>query len=137
MNRRSCKFGWLFLHDRFSSRTSQGSGEIYRLGSEQAEKLQQLRAVSFHYKHAPQGPLQYGLIAEEVAKVYPELVTRNAKGEVEGVRYDELAPLLLNEVQHQQQALSTQQQEITTQKARSARQEQKIEALEAENKNLR
>ncbi len=96
----------------------------------QSEKLQQLRAVTFHYKQAPQGPLQYGLIAEEVAQIYPELVTRNAKGEIEGVRYEELTPLLLNEVQRQQQAIATQQ-------ARSARQEQKIETLEAANQHLR
>jgi hypothetical protein len=41
------------------------------------------------------------LIAEEVAKVYPELVIRGANGRIDGVRYDELAPMLLNEVQQQ------------------------------------
>jgi hypothetical protein len=46
--------------------------------------------------------LQYGLIAEEVAKVYPELVIRNESGRIDGVRYDELAPMLLNEMQKQQ-----------------------------------
>jgi hypothetical protein len=45
------------------------------------------------------------LIAEEVAKVYPELVIRNEKGRIEGVRYEELAPMLLNEVQQQAQEL--------------------------------
>ena len=39
--------------------------------------------------------------AEEVAKVYPELVVRDEKGRIDGVRYDELAPMLLNEVQKQ------------------------------------
>jgi len=64
-------------------------------------KLDQLRPVTFRYKNEPQGPQQYGLIAEEVAKVYPELVVRNDKGDVISVRYDELAPMLLNEVQQQ------------------------------------
>src|SRR5262249_35621556 len=41
--------------------------------------LFQLRPVLFRYKQDPQGERQYGLIAEEVAKVYPELVTRNAQ----------------------------------------------------------
>jgi hypothetical protein len=41
------------------------------------------------------------LIAEEVAKVYPELVIRDEKGRIDGVRYDELAPMLLNEIQQQ------------------------------------
>jgi hypothetical protein len=50
----------------------------------------------------PYGPVNYGLIAEEVAKVYPELVIRGEKGAIDGVRYDELAPMLLNEMQQQQ-----------------------------------
>ncbi len=57
--------------------------DIQPLG-DQSQKMHQLRPVRFHYKQLPQGPVQYGLIAEEVAKVYPELVTRNAKGEIEG-----------------------------------------------------
>lgn len=64
-------------------------------------KLQQLRPVSFRLKTDPHGALQYGLIAEEVAKVYPELVIRGDKGRIDGVRYDELAPLLLKEAQQQ------------------------------------
>jgi hypothetical protein len=44
--------------------------------------------------------MQYGLIAEEVAEVYPELVVRDATtGRIDGVRYGELAPMLLNEMQ--------------------------------------
>ena len=65
------------------------------------EKLQQLRPVSFHLKTEPNGAVQYGLIAEEVAQVYPELVIRDAAGKIQGVRYDELAPMLLNEMQKQ------------------------------------
>jgi hypothetical protein len=84
--------------------------------------VQQLRPVTFHYKQEPKGPMQYGLIAEEVAKVYPELVTRDAKGTIEGVRYEELTPLLLTALQHQQQEQVRQQQEIV--------------GLKAENKNL-
>ena len=65
------------------------------------EKLEELRPVTFHLKTDPKGDVQYGLIAEEVAQVYPELVIRDEKGQVEGVRYEELAPMLLNEVQKQ------------------------------------
>ena len=108
--------------------------DIELLGG-QGEKLQQLQTVMFHYKQSPQGPLQYGLIAEDVAKVYPELVTRNAKGEVEGVRYDELTSLLLNEVQRQQQQLKIQAQQLAEIKAQhaqdQARQQQEIVALKA------
>jgi len=72
------------------------------------EKLQQLRPVTFRYKADAQGTLRYGLIAEQVAKVYPELVVRDETGRIDGVRYDELAPILLNEVQQQQQEIATQ-----------------------------
>jgi trimeric autotransporter adhesin len=72
-----------------------------------SERLFKLRPVKFRYKKADtsgQKPIQYGLIAEEVAAVYPELVVRDATtGRVDGVRYDELAPLLLNELQKQKQ----------------------------------
>jgi len=65
------------------------------------EKLLELRPVTFHYKAEVEGTLRYGLIAEEVAKVYPELVVRDESGRIDGVRYDELAPMLLNELQQQ------------------------------------
>jgi len=70
--------------------------------------LLKLRPVSFRYKQDPAGALQYGLIAEEVERVYPELVTHGDDGKVEGVRYELLPALLLNEVQ--KQAKENQQQ---------------------------
>jgi hypothetical protein len=73
---------------------------IAPMGSNSA-KLGQLRPVTFRLKSDATGTRQYGLIAEEVAKVYPELVIRDEKGRIDGVRYDELAPMLLNEVQKQ------------------------------------
>ena len=48
----------------------------------------------------------------EVDKVFPELVVRDEAGKIEGVRYDELAPMLLNEVQQQQQKLATQAEQL-------------------------
>ena len=92
--------------------------------------LLQLRPVTFRYKQDPQGSRQYGLIAEEVAKVYPELVTRGAHGEVESVRYHEVVPMLLNEVQHQQRQLGAQAQQLTAQA-------QQLAELKAQNELLR
>jgi polyhydroxyalkanoate synthesis regulator phasin len=83
-------------------------------------KLQQLRPVTFHLKSDPTGAVQYGLIAEEVARIYPELVVRDANGRIDGVRYDELTPMLLNEMQQEQKAA----------RARAAAQDAKIEKLE-------
>jgi len=82
--------------------------------------------------------VQYGLIAEEVAKVYPELVIRDGSGKIEGVRYDELAPMLLNEVQKQQAVVVTlaAQHEVDavqldTQAAKIASLEQKLYGIQA------
>jgi hypothetical protein len=68
--------------------------------------------VTFHLKSDPEGARQYGLIAEEVDKVYPELVIRDQQGRIQGVRYDELAPMLLNEAQRQQQIIADQAAQI-------------------------
>ena len=70
------------------------------------DRLQQLKPVTFQLKQDPGGAVQYGLIAEEVARVYPELVIRDAAGRIEGVRYDELAPMLLNDLQQQRKQVA-------------------------------
>ncbi len=64
-------------------------------------RLMKLRPVTFRYRDDPTGTIQYGLVPEEVARVYPELVTYSADGKVETVRYSELTGLLLNELQKQ------------------------------------
>ena len=55
---------------------------------------------------------RYGLIAEEVAKFYPELVVRDGNGRIDGVRYDELAPMLLNEMQKEHATIEAQSKKI-------------------------
>jgi Chaperone of endosialidase len=75
-----------------------------------SEKLARLRPVTFKLKTDAKGTMQYGLIAEEVAKVYPELVIRGTDGRIDGVRYEELAPMLLNMVQRQQAKLAAQEE---------------------------
>jgi trimeric autotransporter adhesin len=95
------------------------SSERYKTGiawmSVDPEKLQQLRPVTFHLKTEPKGAVQYGLIAEEVNTVYPELVVRDETGRIQGVRYEELTPMLLSEVQRQHVEL--QQQAVLLQDA--------------------
>ena len=68
-----------------------------------SEKVLDLRPVTFAYKDDAHQVTHYGLIAEEVATVYPDLVTRTASGEVQTVKYQELIPMLLNELQRQRQ----------------------------------
>ena len=64
--------------------------------------LMRLRPVTFRYKTPfddGSKPIQYGLIAEEVAAVYPALVAHSADGQIETVKYQVLDAMLLNEVQ--------------------------------------
>lgn len=80
-----------------------------------SERIYQLRPVQFQYKRAtPDGqkPLQYGLIAEEVAQIFPEMVVYNKEGDVETVQYQKLPALLLNEIQKQHLLLEEQKAEI-------------------------
>jgi hypothetical protein len=64
-----------------------------------SEALFALKPVSFRYKNDidPAHTKMFGLIAEEVAEVNPDLVVRNAKGEVDTIRFDSINAMLLNE----------------------------------------
>jgi hypothetical protein len=84
--------------------------------------LLKLRPVTFRYKDDPAGTLQYGLVAEEVAKIYPELVAYGPDGKVMTVRYSMLSAMLLNELQKQAQASRRQAEE-------NQRQARRIEQL--------
>jgi hypothetical protein len=111
--------------------------DIAPLALQESAKVQQLRPVTFHYKTEANGPLQYGLIAEEVAQVYPELVTRDADGVIEGVRYEALTPLLLKEVQGQHHQIATQAQQMQVVLQQVAAQAQQIAELKRQNDTLR
>lgn len=113
-----------------------------------SHRLMQLRPVTFRYK-APYDDgshrLQYGLVAEEVAKIDPELVQFDSKGQAQTVRYHVIDMMLLNEVQRQEGTLSSQTAEIETlrtltdrqraeldqQKRLLAEQEERLQKLEA------
>jgi hypothetical protein len=62
-----------------------------------SEALLALKPVTFHYKNDSTNTAQFGLIAEEVAKVNPDLIVRDNKGEIFSVRYDAVNAMLLNE----------------------------------------
>jgi hypothetical protein len=102
-----------------------------------SERLLKLRPVTFRYKKPnAQGekPIQYGLIAEEVAEVFPELVVLNKDGQPETVAYHLLASLLVNELQKEHRLnqehtrqLAAQQKQLDIQSAQLA----DIDALKA------
>jgi len=64
-----------------------------------SEAIFALRPVTFHYKHEldPKDIPQFGLIAEDVEKVNPNLVTRDGQGKIFTVRYEAVNAMLLNE----------------------------------------
>ena len=64
-----------------------------------SETLFALKPVTFRYKKGidPAGKSQFGLVAEEVEKVNPDLVVRDKEGEPYAVRYDQVNAMLLNE----------------------------------------
>lgn len=99
-----------------------------------SEGLMKLRPVTFRYK-APYDDgshlLQYGLIAEEVAKVFPDLVQYDQQGKPFTVRYHEINTMLLNELQKQHGKVAEQQAEVTQLKSQLAEQEARIQRLEA------
>lgn len=72
--------------------------------------IQRLQPVTFDWKERQEHDL--GLIAEEVGKVEPLLVTRNQTGVIEGVKYDQLSVVLINAVQEQQAQIAAQQRQI-------------------------
>jgi hypothetical protein len=86
--------------------------------------LMRLRPVTFRYKERGSDRLELGLIAEEVAEVYPDLVVRGADGRIETIQYQKLAPMLLNEFQKQQSQLAAERE-------RTNRLESRLAALES------
>ena len=102
--------------------------------NESSRRLLELRPVTFHYKQATADgskPLEYGLIAEEVAKVYPDLVVRDKDGQIETVQYHKLTPMLLNEVQRLNKAWQAEKEHNVAQEAALKAAQSKASDMEA------
>jgi hypothetical protein len=96
--------------------------------------LFRLRPVTFRYLRAYANgskPRDYGLIAEEVAGVYPDLVVRNQAGDIMTVQYHKLVPMLLNEVQRLRRDLDRRVGDLDTERALVADLAARVAALEA------
>jgi len=107
-----------------------------------SQAILELRPVTFHYKSHKTDTPQFGLIAEEVAKVNPDLVIYDSDGKPYTVRYDAVNAMLLNEflkehckVEDQQATInalkSTVAQQRKDSQATAARQQKQIEMLTA------
>ncbi len=96
-----------------------------------SEAIHALKPVTFHYKNDSSGTPQFGLIAEEVAEVNPDLVVRDADGEIYTVRYEAVNAMLLNEFLKEHRTVQELKKEIaalaTTVKEQAA-QIQKVSA---------
>jgi hypothetical protein len=103
--------------------------------------LQKLRPVTFRYNQAQKDgshPIQYGLIAEEVAEVFPDLALFGRDGQTDGVKYQLLPNFLLAGYQSQQKVIDAQAGTINAQAAKieelqqtQAAQEQRLRSIEA------
>jgi hypothetical protein len=91
-----------------------------------SEAILALRPVSFRYKKEvdPQRVAQFGLVAEDVEKINPDLVIRDAQGRPQTVRYEQVNAMLLNEFLKEHKT-------VQEQGATIARLEKQIEALTA------
>ena len=105
-----------------------------------SEAILALKPVTFRYKEEldPEHVPQFGLIAEEVEKVNPDLVARDEDGKIMTVRYEAVNAMLLNEflkehrqVQEQKAGLAEMKSTVGRQEAIIAQQQRQIEVLTA------
>ena len=96
-----------------------------------SEAVLALNPVTFHYKTDKTDTPQFGLIAEEVAAVNPNLVVRDKEGEVYTVRYEAVNAMLLNEFLKEHRKVETLEAQVAHQQSTNAEQQNQIEALAA------
>jgi hypothetical protein len=96
-----------------------------------SETLYALKPVSFRYKKEidPAGVSQFGLVAEDVEKVNPNLVVRDEEGKAYSVRYDQVNAMLLNEFLKEHQKVNAQQQQIDALTMQLKKQEARIQKI--------
>jgi Chaperone of endosialidase len=97
-----------------------------------SEAMLALKPVTFHYKNDNTSTRQFGLIAEDVAKVNPDLVVRDNNGEIYTVRYDAVNAMLLNEFLKEHKKVEQQQASTAELKSTVAQQQKGIEVLTAQ-----
>src|SRR4051812_39205333 len=98
-----------------------------------SDMLARLRPVSFRYRKPfadGSKPIQYGLIAEEVAETFPYLAVFNDKGQPETVQYHQLPTFLLKGFQEQQRVIAAEAEELRRQRAINDAQAEQMAVLE-------
>ncbi len=97
-----------------------------------SESILALKPVTFNYRSDKKSTPQFGLIAEEVAEVNPDLVVRDKNGEIYTVRYDAVNAMLLNEFLKEHRKFEEQQATVAQLKSHAAEQEATITQLKKE-----
>ena len=99
-----------------------------------SEAILSLKPVAFRYKKEldPKGLPQFGLVAEDVAKVNPDLVARDEQGKPYTVRYEAVNAMLLNEFLKAHQTIETQEQKIQALELALKQQGTQIEKISAQ-----
>ena len=101
--------------------------------NEASQAILALQPVTFRYKHEldPDRIPQFGLVAEQVEKVNPDLVIRDDEGKVMSVRYEAVNAMLLNEFLKEHGRVQEQARKLAEQDKRITEQQKQIEALTA------
>ena len=97
-----------------------------------SEAILALKPVTFQYKSDNKGTPQFGLIAEEVAQVNPDLIMRDDKGEIYTVRYEAVNAMLLNEFLKEHHKVQELETGMTALIARVKEQESQIQKVSAQ-----
>jgi Chaperone of endosialidase len=97
-----------------------------------SEAILALNPVTFHYRNSKKDTPQFGLVAEDVAKVDPDLVVRDKNGEIYTVRYEAVNAMLLNEFLKEHRTVQEQQAEIDVLKAELKQQRALIQKVSAQ-----
>jgi hypothetical protein len=100
--------------------------------SDSSEAILALKPVTFHYKSDNSDTPQFGLIAEDVAEVNPDLVVRDANGEIYTVRYEAVNAMLLNEFLKEHRKVEKQETTISQLRSTVAQQQKDFEATVAQ-----
>jgi hypothetical protein len=95
-----------------------------------SDALFALESVTFRYKKEidPAGISQFGLVAEEVEKVNPDLVVRDKEGKPYSVRYDQVNAMLLNEFLKEHRKIQEQETAIAELKSTVAQQQESFQS---------
>jgi predicted RNase H-like nuclease (RuvC/YqgF family) len=94
-----------------------------------SEAILALKPVTFHYKTDTTNTPQFGLIAEQVADINPDLVVRDDKGEIYTVRYDAVNAMLLNEFLKEHRKVEEQEHKLHEQDGSIQKQQATVEEL--------